>query len=89
MCTVPLPPGVYPFAVDKYIHININNHSRKVKSYYSEWVVKSERVNLVICVSNAYVILSITLYTYTYKPLKAELCDKLCIPSKLSGILWY
>jgi len=22
MCTVPLPPGVYPIAVDKYIDIN-------------------------------------------------------------------
>jgi hypothetical protein len=22
MCTVPLPPGVYPIAVDKYININ-------------------------------------------------------------------
>jgi len=25
MCTVPLPPCVYPIAVDKYININISN----------------------------------------------------------------
>jgi hypothetical protein len=26
MCTVPLPPGVNPIAVDKYININISYH---------------------------------------------------------------
>jgi len=29
LCTVPLPPGVNPIAVDKYINININNYILK------------------------------------------------------------
>ena len=35
--------------------------------------MKSDRVKLVICNSNRYVIVSVARYTYTYRPLKAEL----------------
>jgi len=29
MCTVPLPPGVYPISVEKYIIINININNER------------------------------------------------------------
>ena len=37
VCTVPLPPGVNPIAVDKYINININkfNPSQPVPSIFN------------------------------------------------------
>ena len=39
----------------------------------SDCVVKCDRVNFVICDSNRYVIVSVAWYTYTQRPLKAEL----------------
>ena len=41
--------------------------------YYSDCEQKSERVELFICDSNGYVIVYVAWYTYTYRPLKAEL----------------
>jgi len=57
--------------------------------YYSEGVVNSEIINLVICDRNGYFIISLALHTSTYRPIKTELCDKLLIPSTVSSILWY
>ena len=31
MCTVPLPPGVYPIAFDKYINIALTGHEHELK----------------------------------------------------------
>jgi len=45
-------------------------HSRNAKCYYSDCVVQSERVNLEICNSNGYVIVSVA--WYTYRSIKAQ-----------------
>ena len=33
VCTVPLPPGVNPIAVDKYIIYNVSNTSEEMKMF--------------------------------------------------------
>ena len=48
MCTVLLPPGGYPIAVNKYINININNSLQEIRSVHfvtcEELLRKDEQV---------------------------------------------
>jgi hypothetical protein len=44
MCTVPLPLGVYPIAVDKYINIHLQASARKRDPRFEIINLKTENV---------------------------------------------
>ena len=66
MCTVPLPPGVYPIAVDKYINIKFNINIPDVVL-----------IQLILLIISTLVLETCTDLVQTYT--KRKLCVKLVV----------